>query len=160
MTQNPHNLSIWTRVWIPVAVALFVLVLILSAILVPELRVLHSLQALIYVAVFLLTRNNSPWGFGIGVIIAIAWNSLSLFITHLFQVGAGQAWSLVHTGHASDLVPMLVFFGGLAHFLLILACIAGFLHLRPGIKQWGQFFAGGILSLGYFILIASASGPH
>lgn len=160
MTKNPAGTSVWTRVWIPIAVALFVLVLLLSAVLVPQLRILHFFQALIYVAVFLLSRRNSPWGFGMGVLIAIAWNCLSLFVTHLFQVGAGQVWSLARTGHASQVVPMLLFCGGLAHFLLIPACIAGFLRLRPGIRQWGQFFAGGLLSVGYLFLIATASGPR
>lgn len=45
---------------------LFLLALVVSAILVPDLRVLHSLQALIYVAVIVLARRNSAWGYGAG----------------------------------------------------------------------------------------------
>jgi len=41
-----------------------------------------------YVAVIVLTRRNSPWGFGAGVIVPTAWNCLGLFITHLIQGGA------------------------------------------------------------------------
>ena len=145
---------------IPVGVGLFVFALAGSAFLVPQLRLLHMLQAVIYVAVLALARRNSPWGFGIGVIIPTAWNCLNLFVTHLFQKGAMQFWSLARTGHVSQPVPMLVMVGGVAHFLLIIACMAGFLQMRPRGKQWGKFFAGGFLALGYFALIISIARPR
>jgi len=160
MRQNPVGSSLWTRVSIPVGVGLFVFALAGSAFLVPQLRLLHVLQALIYVAVLALTRRNSPWGFGIGVIIPTAWNCLNLFVTHLFQKGAVQFWSLVRTGHVIEPVPMLVMVGGVAHFLLIVACMAGFLQLRPRGKQWGKFFGGGFLALGYFALIIAIARPR
>jgi hypothetical protein len=47
-----------------------------------------------------------------------------------------------------------------AHFLIIVACVAGFLHLRPRGKQWGQFFGGGILALAYFALIIAIAAPR
>lgn len=118
------------------------------------------LQALIYVAVLALARRNSPWGFGIGVIIPTAWNCLNLFVTHLFQKGAVQFWSLVSTGHVSQPVPMLVMVGGVAHFLLIIACMAAFIQLRPRMKRWGQFFAGGFVALAYFALIIAIARPR
>jgi hypothetical protein len=145
---------------IPIGVGLFVFALAGSAFLVPQLRLLHVLQALIYVAVLALARRNSPWGFGIGVIIPTAWNCLNLFVTHLFQKGAVQFWSLVRTGHVSQPVPMLVMVGGLAHFLLIIACMAAFIRLRPHMKQWGQFFAGGFVALTYFALIIAIARPR
>jgi hypothetical protein len=46
--------SQWTRVWIPLGVVLFICALALSAFVVPELRPLHTFQALIYVAVVIL----------------------------------------------------------------------------------------------------------
>jgi hypothetical protein len=61
--------------------------LALSAFFVPQLRTLHVLQAFLYVAIILLARRDSPWGFGAGVIIATVWNGLNFFITHLFQAG-------------------------------------------------------------------------
>jgi hypothetical protein len=51
----------------------------------------------------------------------------------------------------------MVMVGGVDHFLLIIGCMAGFIQLRPGIKQWGQFFAGGLLALAYFALIIVTS---
>jgi hypothetical protein len=153
MRQNPAGSSHWIRVSIPIASGLFILCLALSAAIVPQLHLLHVFQAMIYVAVIVLIRRNSAWGFGIGVIIPVAWNCLNLFVTHLFQAGAGQFWSLVRTGHVSRPDTLLVMIGGVAHFLLILACIVGFIQLRPRMKQWGQFFAGGLLALAYFALI-------
>jgi hypothetical protein len=147
MRQNPVGSSLWTCVSISVGVGLFVFALAGSAFLVPQLRLLHVLQALIYVAVLALARRNSPWGFGIGVIIPTAWNCLNLFVTHLFQKGAVQFWSLVRTGHVSQPVPMLVMVGGVAHFLLIIACMAGFLQLRASRKAMGQVLWRGLSGL-------------
>jgi hypothetical protein len=83
---------------IPVGVGLFVFALAGSAFLVPQLSLLHLLQALIYVVVLALARLNGPWGFGIGVIIPTARNCLSLFLTHLFQKGAVQFGPLCARG--------------------------------------------------------------
>ena len=169
MSQNPVNSSRWISVSISIGVGLFIFALAVSALLVPQLRLLHVLQALIYVAVLVLTRQNSPWGFGIGVIIPAAWNCLNLFVTHLFQKGAEQFWSLVHTGQfwsllrigrVSRLETMVVTFAGLAHLLLIIACMVGFIQLHPRKKQWGQFFAGGFVALVYFALIIAIAAPR
>jgi len=51
MNPNPKNGSSSTRVWIPIGAGLFLVALAVSAVAVPELRPLHFLQALIYVAV-------------------------------------------------------------------------------------------------------------
>ena len=67
--------------------------------------------------------------------VAVAWNSLNLFVTHLFQAGAGQFWSLLHTGRVSRPDTLMVMVGGLGHFVLIVACMAGFLEQRPGVKH-------------------------
>jgi hypothetical protein len=81
MEPNPVRESHWTRVWIPVGAGLFILALTGSAVAVPQLRLLHAFQALIYVAVILLARRNRASGFGAGIAIAVAWNSLQLFVT-------------------------------------------------------------------------------
>lgn len=160
MRPNPVNGSRWIRVPIAIGVSLFLLALTVSAVFIPQLRLLHLFQALIYVAVLVLTRRNSPWGFGVGVTIATAWNCLNLFVTHFFQAGAGQFWSLLHTGHVTRPDTLMVMVGGVGHFMLIIACMASFLQLRPGIRQWGQFFAGGLLVLAYFGLIIVTLAPH
>jgi hypothetical protein len=160
MRLNPAGSSRWTRVSIPIGVGFFLFALAVSAFYVPQLRLLHVLQAMIYVAILVLTRRNSPWGFGIGVIIPTAWNCLNLFVTHLFQTGAGQFWLMIHAGHVSKPDTLMVMVGCVAHFLLIVACMAGFLQLQPRGKQWGRFFGGGILALAYFALIIAIAGPR
>jgi hypothetical protein len=160
MKQNPVTVSRWVHGSILVGVGLFNLALTLSAIFVPQLRLLHLFQSLIYVAVVVLARRNSAWGFGAGAIIAIFWNGLNLFVTHLFQAGAGQFSSLLRTGHVSRPDSLMVLVEGVAHALLIMACTAGFLQLRPGLKQWGQFLAGGVLALAYLMLIVVTTAPH
>jgi len=160
MRPSPVIVSRLTNVSIAIGVGLFILALVFSAVFVPQLRLLHLFQALIYVAVIVLTRRNSPWGFGVGVIIPAAWNCLNLFVTHLFQAGAGEFWSLLSTGHVSRPDTLMVMIGGVAHFVLIIACMAGFLQLRPRMKQWGQFFGGGLLALAYFALIIVTTAPR
>jgi hypothetical protein len=157
--SSPVCVSSWIRVSISIGVGLFIFALTLSAVFVPQLALLHLFQALMYVAVLVLVDRNSPWGFGVGVIIPAAWNCLNLFVTHLFQAGAGQFWSLVRTGHVSQPDTLMVMVGCIAHFLLIIACMAGFLQLNPRTRQWGQFFAGGGLALTYFALIVVTVAP-
>ena len=160
MTENSGAVSGWTRAAILLGSVLFIFALTVSAIIVPRLRLLHLLQALIYVAVIVLTRRNSAWGFGAGAIIATAWNCLNLFVTHLIQAGAGQLWSLLRTGHVSRPDTLMVMVGGVAHLLLIIACLTAFLRLPRSMKGWGQFVAGGLLSLLYLVLIVATTAPH
>jgi hypothetical protein len=160
MTQRPECKSRWARVWIDVGAVLFVFALAGSAAVIPQLRLLHVFQAFIYVAVIVLARRDSGWGFGAGVTVAVAWNSLNLLVTHLFQAGSREFWSLVRTGHVHRPDTMMVFIGGVAHFILITGCLVGFLGLTPGKKQWGQFVMGGVLSLAYFALIIAAMAPR
>jgi hypothetical protein len=157
---RPVASSRWVHVCILIGVGLFVLALAVSAAVVPQLRPLHLLQALIYVAVLVLTRRNSPWGFGAGTVIAIAWNSLNLFVTHLFQAGAGQLWIFLHGGHVTRPETAMVPVGGVGHFILIAACLAGFLQQNPSGKSWLKFFAGGLLALAYMVLIIATTAPR
>ena len=141
-------------------VGLFLTALAISAFLEPRLRVLHSFQSLIYVAVVVLARRNSPWGFGIGAIMAAALNCLNLFVTHLMQTGMALLLSLIRTGHIGQPVTLMVAIGGIGHFLLLIACVIDFLELRPGIRQWGQFFAGGLLAITYLALVVILTTGH
>lgn len=134
--------------------------LTVSAIFVPALRLLHVFQALIYVAVIVLTRRASAWGFGIGVFIATAWNGLQFFLSHLIQAGAEQLWLLMRTGAVSRPDTLMVAVGGGAHCVLIVGCFAGFIQLRPGMPQWSRFVAGGLLALAYFGLIVALLLPR
>jgi len=62
---------------------------------------------------------------------------------------------------AGDLRPgQLAVVAATGHFLLIAGCLALFLRLRPSLKRWGQFLAGGVLAVGYLVLIVFSTGPQ
>jgi len=142
------------------AASLFVVALIVSAWVVQELRFLHFLQALIYVAIVILARRNSAWGFGAGVTVPLVWNSLNLFITHLMQAGTVALWSFVRTGQVRRLDTMMVTLGGITHFVLIIACIVAILQQRTERKKWLKFVTGGVFALAYLVLIVAIARPR
>src|SRR5262249_27539943 len=134
--------STWTSVWIPLGAVLFLTALAVSALVVPELRLLHVLQALIYVAVLGLARPGNVWGLGGGATIAIAWNSLNLFVTHLMQAGAFAFRDFIQTGQLRRVDTMMVTLGGIGHFVLIVACI-GAVREQETTKKYWKFLGGG-----------------
>lgn len=149
-----------TRLWIPLGCALFLVALIVSASVMPQLRLLHLLQALLYVAIVVLAYRNSAWGFGAGATMAVAWNSLNLFVTHLMEVGALSFWHLVRTGRVEGLVPMMVALGGIAHFILLAACLAAVFQQRSEPHKWWKFMGGGLISIAYLVLIVLIANPR
>lgn len=149
-----------SRFWILVGAVLFILALAGSAMVVPELRVLHSLQALIYVAVIFLAWRDSAWGYGAGIAIAVAWNGLNMFVTGLTWAGAAAFWSFLHTGHAQRLDTMMVTFATIAHFILIVACLAALLEKAPERNKLWKAMSGGVLALAYFALIILIAAPR
>jgi hypothetical protein len=152
--------SRWTRVWIPLGAGLFIAALAGSAIAVPKLLVLHAFQALIYVSIILLARRNRAAGFGAGVTIALAWNTLEWLGPHLIQAGAREFWTLLTIGRVRRPDTLMVFFAAIAHIVLLIGCVAAFRRLRPGKKEWRQFAGGGIFVLAYFAAIVAALLPR
>jgi hypothetical protein len=149
----------WINAAILIGSGIFVFGLVLSAVFAPEWRVLHSLQTLIYVALVALTRRQSAFGFGAGVGVAAFWNSLGIFATTFMRAGVRQLWSAIRTGSAPrlDILLQVLAFGG--HILIIIACLIGFFRIRPGVRQWVQFLAGGGLVIAYLFAIVFATGP-
>jgi hypothetical protein len=160
MNRSLANESASTRVWIPIGAALFLIALMVSALVVPQLRLLHLLQALIYIVIVILARRNSTFGFGAGVTIGVVWNSLNLFVTHLMQAGVVALWSFVRTGQVQRLDTMMVAVGGLGHFILIIACLMALFNQTTDNTKWWKFVAGGALTLAYFALIVAVARPH
>jgi hypothetical protein len=150
----------WLRLSIWIGAGCFIAALLLSAAFDPRIRVLHTLQALIYVAVIALTRRNSAWGFGAGCLIAAVWNYANLFVTTFFAAGIRELGRWVETGRLErpDLLVAVIATGG--HFLLLVACLVGFLRTRPRARSWLQFAAGGVLAVGYFVAILVTTGPQ
>ena len=156
----PRPVPLWIQVPIWIGAGCFVFALLLSAVYDPSIRVLHALQALIYVAIVVLTRRGSAWGFGAGCGIAAFWNYINLFVTTFIQAGLDQLGTLLQTGDIPrpDLLIAIVAAGG--HFLLLAACAAGFVRARPGLAQWGRFVAGGVLAPVYLVAIIVTTGPQ
>lgn len=152
--------STWINVCIAAGAGFFIFALFLSAVFDPRIRMLHTLQTLLYIAVIVLTQQKSAWGFGAGFFIAVLWNYTNLFVTNFVRAGAQQFVILVTTGHLHrpDLLVALVAAGG--HFLMIAACLAGFLRLRPRGVEWAKFVAGGVIAIGYFVGIIYTTGSQ
>ena len=150
LNPHPQNGPASTRVWIPIGAALFLVALAVSAVAVPELRPLHFLQVLIYLAVVILARRNNVYALGAGFTIAVTWNCLEFFGPHLIQAGATKFWSFLHTGQVQHLETMMV----------IIACLTAFFHQTTDARKWRKFIAGGVLVLGYFALIVAVARPR
>lgn len=149
-----------TLAWITAGAALFVVALVVSAWVVPQLRLLHFLQALIYLAVVILARRNNALGLGAGVAVAVVWNGLNLFVTHLFQAGAIEFWTFLHTGHVRRPDTMMVPVGGVGHLILIIACLAALFQQPSGKKKWWNFAIGSVTALAYLVLIVAIARPR
>jgi len=156
---RPNDLNA-VQVWIYLGAVLFLVALLVSAILVPELRVLQAFQALIYVAVIVLARRKSSWGYGAGFAVAIVWNAMSLFVTHLMQTGAIAFWSWLRTGHAAQPVPMMVTLGGVGHFILIIATPLALLRNNVEAKKFWKFAGGGAIAVAYLALLVVFFHPR
>jgi hypothetical protein len=143
----------WISITIPLSAGFFILALFIAACFVPSIRWLHAFQALIYVAVIFLARRNSPWGFGAGSIIGAFWN-------YIFIRGeVVDVWAFL-TGRVIRPDVGLQLAATVAHFVLIIACAAGFLRSKPGMKQWVMFLAGGVVAVSYLLLLMITMRPE
>lgn len=150
----------WIGVFVLAGAGFFGFALFLSAVFDPAIRVLHLLQALIYVGVVVLTRRDSAWGFGAGFLISVFWNYTNLFVTSFISAGLQVLAHLVRTGHLERPDLLVAVVAALGHVLLIIACLAGFLRTRPRATQWVQFAAGGALAVVYLVGIILTTGPQ
>jgi hypothetical protein len=148
----------WARFSVQAGTGLVILALFVSAVSDPTIRVLHALQALIYVAAIVLARRDNAWGLGAGCIIAAFWNYMNLFVSNFIATGLRELSLLLTAG---ELRPgQIAVVAAIGHFLLIFGCLALFLQLRPRLRLWRQFVGGGVLAVGYLVLIVFATGPQ
>ena len=147
--MNPN--ATWIKASIIAGSAMFIFALAVSAFFAPQWRALHVMQALPYVAVIILTGRRSAWGYGAGVFMACFWNFLVLFRS---PVGV----ALIH-GAVQQPDIALQLFAALGHFLIIVACLVGFLRTRPAAHQWREFVAGGAIAIGYLLAMVWTVGP-
>lgn len=159
MNSIPAKRSSSTHVWIPIGAGLFLVALAVSAAAVPQLRLLHLLQAFIYVAIVILARRNNVFALGAGFTIGVAWNCLEFFGPQLMQAGAVLLWTFLHTGQVRHVETMMVPLGGIGHLILIFASLTA-LFKQTGTRKWWKFLVGGVLVLGYFALIVAIARPR
>ena len=158
MQRRPS--SRWIQRSIVLGASLVVFALILSAVFEPAIRILHTLQALIYIAVVVLARRQSPWGYGAGFVISSFWNYVNLFVNTFIRSGWSQFLGLIQTGRLDRPDQALALVAAAGHFLLIAACLIGFLRTRPNPRMWAAFVGGGLLAVAYFIAIIATTGPQ
>ena len=54
---------------------------------------------------------------------------------------------------------MMVTVAGVAHFVLIIACLDAVIHSQNG-RKWRKFVLGGVLALAYFAVIVALARPR
>jgi hypothetical protein len=150
----------WIQRTIDVGAGFFLVALIVSAVFDPSIRVLHALQALIYVAVIVLTRRRSAWGYGAGCVIALVWNAVNLAITGFIAAGFTVIAMLIRTGQLVHAEYLIAVIAALGHAAMIVACAVGFVRLRPTWRGWARFAAGGVVAVLYFAAIIVTTGPQ
>jgi hypothetical protein len=149
-----RNPSAWPLVTIQAGAALFITALAASVLFEPSVWLLHTLQAVIYVGVIVLVRQNSDWGFGAGFTIALLWNSANLFATGFIRGGIDVLLDLPRTEHSAKPGLLLVLAGAAGHFLMIAGCLVCFLRRSPRLRQWGEFLGGGVLVFCALLIIS------
>jgi len=148
----------WIQLAIDVGAGFFIFALVASAVFDSRIRVLHALQALIYLAVMVGSRRGSAWAFGAGCFVAAFWNYTNLFVTTFVRAGIHQLGLLVTTGRVPRPDLLIAVFAAGGHFLLILGCLAGLLRTRPAGRDWIRFTVGGVLAIAYLVAIIATTG--
>src|SRR5207248_2571709 len=81
---------------------LFIFAQAVSAYFEPPIRVLHTLQALIYVAVIGGALWHQKWAYGIGIGIAAFWNYVNLFVNTFIRNGVETFGIVISGGHVTN----------------------------------------------------------
>ncbi|MGH7459815.1 MAG: hypothetical protein ACREMA_02150 [Longimicrobiales bacterium] len=149
----------WIQALITASCIAFIFVLALSAVFDPTIRVLHTLQAFIYIAVIVLSKKKSAWGYGAGCIMAAFWNWINLVHTNFIASGMRQLSQLVRTGDLQRPDLLIAVFAAAAHFAIIAGCLLAFAR-KPNktSADLGRFLGGGVLAIAWMVLIIVTTG--
>lgn len=151
----------WLEWLIVGSCVVFIFILTLSAVYDRSIRVLHALQALIYVAVVILALRRSAWGYGAGCIIAVFWNWTNIVHTTFIANGLHELARTLQTGRVSRPDQLIAVVAAAAHFVLIGSCLVGYFRIKPrGSWEPVKFLAGGFIAVGYFAGIIIVFGPQ
>jgi hypothetical protein len=122
--------------WCIVALStIFIVILILSGYFERDVFVLHLFQSLIYVAIIVLSFKHNKWGYGIGISIAVLWNTFNSFSGFVFVAGTRQWSNFLNTGRITNPVDLLALPAYFDHLALIACLVWAYTRLpnkKPG----------------------------
>src|SRR5437588_5153149 len=131
---------------------LFISALAVSAYFEPAIRVLHTFQALIYVAVIAGALRHQKWAYGVGISIAAFWNYVNLFVNTFIRNGVEALATVISGGHVTNPGTIIAIPAALGHFGMIVFCLWAYFRLRN--KRWttdiGILLGCGVVAVGYF----------
>jgi len=140
---------------------LFMIALAVSAYFEPPIRILHTLQALIYVAVIVGALRHQKWAYGVGISIAAFWNYVNLFVNTFIRNGVETLGVVISGGPVANPGTIIAVPAALGHFGMISCCLWAYLRLRN--KRWtdvGILLGSGAVAIGYFATIIAIFGPQ
>ncbi len=130
--------------------ALFIASLAVSALFVRDIRALHVVQALMYVAVIVLSLRHNRWGYFLGASIAGFWNLTGLFGSVLF------AELLAHPSRPDMVLQGLAW---LANLAIVVGCVLGYRRLARAPNDAGRFLLAFAASTGFLVAATAALAP-
>jgi len=140
---------------------LFMIALAVSAHFEPPIRILHTLQALTYVAVIVGALRHQKWAYGVGISIAAFWNYVNLFVNTFIRNGVETLGVVISGGQVANPGTIIAVPAALGHFGMIACCLWAYLRLRN--KRWtdvGILLGSGAVAIGYFATIIAIFGPQ
>jgi hypothetical protein len=144
--------------------SMFIFALAISAVFVPDIRWLHVVQALMYIAAMFLSFRRNRWGYFIGASTAGLWNWLVLFASPLFA-------EMIDHPARPDLILQGI--AWLANLAVIVGSVWAYVRLttKSG-RDIGRFIltfvgmtaflvgATAILAPEYLVVFTKARDPH
>jgi hypothetical protein len=140
---------------------MFIFALAISAVFEPKIRLLHTLQALIYVFVIFATWRHWKSGYGAGIFIALFWNYVAFFINGFIVSGVLTLVALVTGQPVRDPGALIAVIAALGHCLMIIGCVIAYLRL-PNKQPTDAFVlvGSGAAAILYFWAIIALTGPQ
>ena len=145
---------------IVLSACMFIFALAVSAYFEPDIRVLHLLQALMYVFVIIFARHHSKWAYCVGFSIGAFWNYVAIFVNNFVLSGLVTLSLLVAGKQITNAGALIALPAALGNCGMIIFCIWAYIRLRG--KSWrdaGILAASAFLSTGYFAVIVVLTAP-
>jgi uncharacterized membrane protein len=157
-SQRPHTKLDWAIV---VSCLLFIFALAVSAYFESAIRVLHTFQAFIYLAVIAGALRHQKWAYGAGISIAAFWNYINLFVNTFIRNGVETLGAIMSGGHVANPGTIIAIPAALGHFGMIAFCLWAYLRLRSKrLTDISILLGSGAIAIGYFAAIIAIFGPQ